>query len=320
MAIGNYAVQQLVAVEIIEVGSAAYWATTFGAMLLGTVAVAAVVGLLIIASIWLFHKIKGDTAHEKMQEMSKPLTLATITSEACQDINDLALTAEQSAEEYYGYESRSYSELGMDPTDLNQRSVKNWHHMWKKFETLFEIAQNRAHHVVVGRVLNITVEPWPIPAPLPIKQANPTQQMRREFNQELLKWTNENMFTVYHLKQGIQGNYKEMHFDELLLSVSDHSNHTTFVDDPAGFKQLINSFLFRVSVPSYCCKLLRNSQHIIIAIDPASYAVRYLNEPEPTRLKWVNVRRNVIGRDSRLNHTIHKHFRQLFIDSSLSSI
>lgn len=128
--------------------------------------------------------------------------------------------------------------------------------MWKTFETLFEIAQNRAHQIVVGRVMNIPVESWPIPPPLPVQQANSTQEMKEQFNQELLKWTDDNLFTVYYLKQGIQTNYTEMHFDELLLSVYDHSNHTTFVDDPAGFQKLSDSFVLRVSLPSYCCEPL----------------------------------------------------------------
>lgn len=100
--LGSYIMDKFVAVELIKGNGLGYWAGTFGAICLTSAGTFVVMGLFAVGISWIVKKIKGKTLHEKIKALSKPATLTTISKEVCKDMNNLALTAEQSAEEHYG--------------------------------------------------------------------------------------------------------------------------------------------------------------------------------------------------------------------------
>lgn len=204
----------------------------------------------------MFHpvaKIAAEETVKRTQMFSRGLSAATLTNEACQDYNDLALDAEQIAEEHYGCVNYLLRSSGISLTTGLHR-VKEWHRMWKKFEKVFEIAQNVAHHKVIGKVANLPIDHWPIPPPFPVKMHNPTQEEKATFEQKLLKWTQQHLFTIPNLQHGIAISFTDMHYNETLQAVYRERNHPTWADDESGYHKLSLSFLYRSSLPSYCCK------------------------------------------------------------------
>lgn len=113
-----------------------------------------------------------------------------------------------------------------------------------------------AHQKVLDNITDSPIEAWPILDPEPEVADNSTAEQQFIFDQEFQVWSEKNMLTIPRMKHDIASRYYNMHHDETMEAVWQQNDHPAFVDYPELFQQLSRTFLYRGSLPRYCCKSL----------------------------------------------------------------
>lgn len=128
-----------------------------------------------------------------------------------------------------------------------------------------------AHHLVIAEVTNLTVEAWPISPPFPVELRNSTVKQTATYNNKLNEWAQEYFYAIPFLQRRIAVSYSNMHYNETLQAIYRGRSHPSWVSDEVGYHKLSLSFLYRISVPTFCCKLF-------IYSDPTRLLIYFLSE------------------------------------------